>query len=213
MSRAHLYPLRIAVSWFFSWEEYGARFARRMLMNYSEIKYFDIANGAGIRTTLFVSGCRHHCKGCFNPDTWAFEAGRPFSREVEDQILESLEPAYVDGLTLLGGEPFEPESQDVLIALLERVRAERPGKNVWAYSGFTWEQLTQGPSRACTSHVMQMLSMVDVLVDGPFVLEQKDITLRFRGSSNQRIIDVRRSLEAGATTLWDDDPLFTTHTW
>ncbi len=213
MSRAHLYPLRIAVCWFFSWEEYGARFARRMLMNYSEIKYFDIANGAGIRTTLFVSGCRHHCKGCFNPDTWAFEAGRPYSREVESQILSNLEPAYVDGLTLLGGEPFEPESQDVLIALLERVRAERPGKNVWAYSGFTWEQLTQGPSRAHTNHVMQMLSMVDVLVDGPFVLEQKDITLRFRGSSNQRIIDVRRSLEAGATTLWEDDPLFTTHTW
>lgn len=213
MSRAHLYPLRIAVSWFFSWEEYGARFARRMLMNYSEIKYFDIANGAGIRTTLFVSGCRHHCKGCFNPDTWAFEAGRPYSREVEDQILESLEPAYVDGLTLLGGEPFEPESQDVLIALLERVRAERPGKNVWAYSGFTWEQLTQGPSRAHTNHVMRMLSMVDVLVDGPFVLAQKDITLRFRGSSNQRIIDVARSLEAGRPTLWEDDPLFTTHTW
>ncbi len=213
MSRGHLYPLRIAVSWFFSWEEYGARFARRMLMNYSEIKYFDIANGAGIRTTLFVSGCRHHCKGCFNPDTWAFEAGRPYSREVESQILSSLEPAYVDGLTLLGGEPFEPESQDVLIALLERVRAERPGKNVWAYSGFTWEQLTQGPSRAHTSHVMQMLSMVDVLVDGPFVLEQKDITLRFRGSSNQRIIDVRRSLEVGTPTLWEDDPLFTTHTW
>ena len=182
-------------------------------MNYSEIKFCDIANGAGVRTTLFVSGCRHHCFNCFNPGTWAFEAGEPFTREVEDKILESLEPSYIDGLTLLGGEPFEPENQETLIALLERVRSERPDKNVWAYSGFTWDQLVDGPSRAHTDTVMRMLSLVDVLVDGPFVQDLKDITLRFRGSSNQRIIDVSRSLEAGAVCLWEDDPLFTTHTW
>lgn len=182
-------------------------------MNYSEIKYCDIANGAGVRTTLFVSGCRHHCEGCFNPGTWAFEAGEPFTPEVADKIIESLEPAYVDGLTLLGGEPFEPENQPALIELLRRMRAEHPSKNVWAYSGFTWDQLLDGPSRAHTDTVREMLSLVDVLVDGPFVLAQKDITLRFRGSSNQRIIDVKRSLAAGEVCLWEDDPLFTTHTW
>ena len=182
-------------------------------MNYSEIKYCDIANGAGVRTTLFVSGCRHHCEGCFNPGTWAFEAGEPFTPEVADKIIESLEPAYVDGLTLLGGEPFEPENQPALIELLRRMRVEHPSKNVWVYSGFTWDQLLEGPSRAHTDTVQEMLSLVDVLVDGPFMLAQKEITLRFRGSSNQRIIDVRRSLAAGEVCLWEDDPLFTTHTW
>ena len=182
-------------------------------MRYAEIKYCDIANGAGVRTTLFVAGCRHHCPGCFNPGTWSFDAGEAFTREVEDALVRSLEPAYVDGLTLLGGEPFEPENQAALTALLERVRAEYPGKNVWAYSGFTFEQLTKGPSRAHTKGVMRMLSLVDVLVDGPFVLELKDITLRFRGSSNQRIINVKRSLGAGEPVLWEDDPLFSTHSW
>lgn len=182
-------------------------------MNYAEIKTCDIANGAGVRTTLFVSGCRHHCEGCFNPGTWAFEAGEPFTKEVEDSIIESLEPAYVDGLTLLGGEPFEPENQPALVSLLKRVRAERPSKDVWAYSGFTWDQIVNGPSRAHTEHARELLSLVDVLVDGPFVLAKKDISLRFRGSSNQRIIDVQRSLAAGSVQLWEDDPLFTTHTW
>lgn len=182
-------------------------------MNYSEIKYCDIANGAGVRTTLFVSGCRHHCQGCFNPGTWAFESGEEFLPAVASKIVESLEPAYVDGLTLLGGEPFEPENQEVLLALLERVRRECPDKNVWAYSGFTWEQLTQGPSRAFGENAQRMLELVDVLVDGPFVLALKDISLRFRGSSNQRIIDVARSREAGRVVLWEDDPVFTTHTW
>ena len=180
-------------------------------MNYAEIKYCDIANGAGVRTTLFVSGCRHHCEGCFNPDTWNFAAGEPFTNEVADKIIESLEPTYIDGLTLLGGEPFEPENHAELTALLERVRAERPGKNVWAYSGFTWDQLVEGPSRAHTEGARTMLELVDVLVDGPFVLAQKDISLRFRGSANQRIIDVPRSLAAGSVVLWEDDPLFATH--
>lgn len=182
-------------------------------MNYAEVKYHDIANGSGVRTTLFVSGCRHHCPGCFNPGTWAFEAGAPFTDEVEGQIIASLEPAYMDGLTLLGGEPFEPENQGALVRLLEHVRAEFPRKDVWAYSGFTWQELVDGPSRAHTPEALKMLELIDVLVDGPFVLELKDITLRFRGSSNQRIIDVPRSLETGSPVLWEDDPLFTTHTW
>ena len=182
-------------------------------MNYAEIKLCDIANGAGVRTTLFVSGCRHHCEGCFNPGTWSFEAGQPYTSKVEDGLIKSLEPVYVDGLTLLGGEPFEPENQEALLGLLRRVRSECPGKDVWAYSGFTWEQITSGPSRARTPEAQLMLQLIDVLVDGPFVLAQKDITLRFRGSANQRIIDVSRSLAAHEVILWEDDPLFTSHTW
>ncbi len=182
-------------------------------VNYSDIKYCDIANGAGIRTTLFVSGCRNHCPGCFNPGTWDFSAGEPFTPEVEDKVLESLKPDYVDGVTLLGGEPFEPENQKALVSLLRRVRAERPGKDVWAFTGFTWDELVNSPSRAHTNEALELLGLIDVLVDGRFVLELKDITLRFRGSSNQRIIDVPRSLEAGDVQLWEDDPVYSTHTW
>ncbi len=180
-------------------------------MNFAEIKYCDIANGSGVRTVLFVSGCRHHCPFCFNESAWSFEAGEPFTREVEDKIIESLRPAYVNGITLLGGEPFEPENQARLVQLLERLRAELPEKDVWIYSGFTWEQITQGPSRAHTEEAQKLLSLADVLVDGPFVQDLKSITLRFRGSSNQRIIDVKRSLDANEVVLWEDDPLYTTH--
>ena len=182
-------------------------------MNYAEIKYCDIANGVGVRTTLFVSGCRHHCEGCFNPVQWDFEAGEPFTPEVEDQILQSLEPAYITGLTLLGGEPMEQENQEALLPFLRRVRERFPNKSIWMYSGFTWEQLTQGPSRAFSERVPQILSMLDVLVDGPFVLPKKDISLRFRGSSNQRLIDVPASLAAGEVVPWEDEPIFASHSW
>lgn len=182
-------------------------------MNYAEIKYCDIANGVGVRTTLFVSGCRHHCPGCFNPGTWDFATGEPFGVDVEDRILESLEPAYVGGLTLLGGEPLEPENQRPLADFLERVRARFPQKSIWLYTGFVWEDIVDGPSRAHTEDALKVLSQLDVLVDGPFVQAQKDITLRFRGSANQRIIDVPRTLEAGAVTLWQDDPVFDGHRW
>ena len=147
-------------------------------MNYGEIKKNDIANGLGVRTTLFVSGCTHHCKGCFQPETWNFAFGKQYTKEVEDNILSSLSPYYISGLTLLGGEPFEPQNQEVLVGLLRRVRAECPNKNVWTYSGYLFEELTgKIPSRARCEYTDEMLSLIDVLVDGEFVEEKKDITL------------------------------------
>lgn len=187
-------------------------------MNYANIKYYDIANGTGVRTTLFVSGCRRHCPGCFNPEAWGLDAGEPFDKDVEDAIIKSLEPDYVEGLTLLGGEPFEPENQRALVPFLERVNAERPNKSIWSYSGFTLEELQgiEPPHAPYTTspHIEvtdRMLELIDVLVDGPFVMARKDISLRFRGSSNQRIIDLSATLAAGRIIEWRDDPLFETH--
>lgn len=172
-------------------------------MNYCNIKPRDIADGVGVRVTLFVSGCRNHCPECFQPETWDFGYGDPFTEAVQDHILEQLSPPFVDGLTLLGGEPFEPENQPALIPLLRRVRRELPGKTIWAYSGFTWEELTgQVPCRCHIDCTGEMLSLLDVLVDGRFVQELKDITLRFRGSSNQRLIDVPATLRSGQITPW-----------
>ncbi len=165
-------------------------------MYYGEIKKVDIANGKGIRVSLFVSGCTHHCKGCFNPDTWNFNFGKEYTKETEDSIIEALSSDYIEGLSLLGGEPFEPQNQPTLVALLKRVKNELPNKNVWCYSGYTFEELSgQKESRAFTENTLEMLSMIDVLVDGEFVEELKDISLKFRGSSNQRIIDVKQSLK------------------
>lgn len=159
-------------------------------MNYCEIKNCDIANGRGVRVTLFVSGCRNHCKGCFQPETWDFNFGEHFTEEVENQILEMLEPSYIDGLTLLGGDPFEPENQRDLINFLRRVKSSFPRKNIWCYTGYTYETLkTEGSHQRCEV-TDEMLSMIDTLVDGPFVEELKDISLAFRGSSNQRILDL-----------------------
>ena len=173
-------------------------------MNYGEIKRNDIANGLGVRTTLFVSGCTHHCKGCFQPQTWSFDFGKPYNAEVEESILSSLSPYYIAGLTLLGGEPMEPSNQAALLPLLRRVRAEKPGKNIWCYTGYTFEELTGVvASRARCEYTDEMLSLIDVLVDGEFKEELKDIRLRFRGSSNQRIIDVKKTLEAGEIVLFE----------
>ena len=172
-------------------------------MNYCNIKPCDIANGVGVRVTLFVSGCTHHCPGCFQPETWDFAYGQPFTPETEEELLAALRPDYVDGLTLLGGEPFEPENQAALLPFLRRVRQALPGRSIWAYSGYTWEELTgQTPSRARGEHTGEMLALLDVLVDGEFVQEKKDITLRFRGSSNQRLIDVPKTLAGGGVVLW-----------
>lgn len=171
-------------------------------MNYGEIKKNDIANGLGVRTTLFVSGCTHHCKGCFQPETWNFCYGRPYTKEVEDDIVASVSPYYIAGLTLLGGEPFEPQNQAELLSLLRRMRAEKPNKNVWCYSGYTYEELIgKVPSRCRCEYTDEMLSLIDVLVDGEFKEELKDIRLRFRGSSNQRIIDMKKTLENGEIVL------------
>ena len=150
-------------------------------MNYAKIKKVDIANGPGVRVSMFVSGCRNHCKGCFNPETWDFDYGRPFTRETEDEIIEALRPSWIQGLSILGGEPTEEENAAVLIPFLKRVRAVLPDKDIWLYSGYTYEMLRD----------KEILTLVDVLVDGPFLLEQKDAGLAFRGSRNQRIIDLR----------------------
>jgi len=173
-------------------------------MNYGEIKNCDIANGEGVRVTLFVSGCTNRCPGCFQPQTWDFSYGQPFTAETEEKLLEMLAPAYINGLTLLGGDPFEPRNQRVLLPFLRRVRERYPQKNIWAFSGFTWEELhTEGSHPRCEV-TDEMLSYIDVLVDGRFVEALKDIRLRFRGSSNQRIIDVNRTREVGEIFLWDN---------
>ena len=166
-------------------------------MNYGEIKNFDIANGEGVRVSLFVSGCTHHCKNCFNKDTWAFDYGEPFTKETEDKIIKELTPDYISGLSLLGGEPFEPSNQEGLIKLLRRVKAELPDKNIWCYTGYLFDKELLGNSRARCEYTDEMLSYIAVLVDGEFVQELYSITLQFRGSSNQRIIDVKKSLAEG----------------
>ena len=171
-------------------------------MNYATIKFCDIANGIGIRTVLFVSGCTHHCKGCFQPETWDFSYGQPYTEVTEQQILDSLSPSYIHGLTLLGGEPMEPDNQRALLPLLRRLKTEYPRKTVWCYSGYTYEELT-GVSRARCEVTDEMLSLIDVLVDGEFVLEKKNISLRFRGSENQRLIDLPRTREQGRVVLWE----------
>lgn len=169
-------------------------------MNYSEVKPVTIENGTGVRVSLFVSGCRHHCRECFNPETWDFGYGKPFTTETEAEIMEMLRPAYIAGLTLLGGDPGEPENQQALLPLLKKVRKELPEKNVWAYSGYVYEDfLPEG--RACCAFTKEFLSHIDVLVDGPFLLEQKDISLRFRGSGNQRIIDLAATAARGEVVL------------
>lgn len=171
-------------------------------MNYGAIKKCDIANGVGVRTVLFVSGCTHHCKGCFQPETWNFDYGERYTKETEDEIIESLRPDYVDGITLLGGEPFEPENQRELVKLLRRIKKELPQKTVWSFSGYTYEELT-GDSRAVCEVTNEMLSMLDVLVDGEFVEAKRNISLRFRGSENQRLIDMNKTRKEGRIVLWD----------
>ena len=166
-------------------------------MNYAEIKNFDIANGEGVRVSLFVSGCTHHCKNCFNKETWDFNYGEPFTEEVEDKIIEELKPGYINGLTLLGGEPFEPANQKGLINLLRRVKKELPEKNIWCFTCYLFDKDLLSPSRARCEYTDEMLRYIDVLVDGEFVQELYSIMLQFRGSSNQRIKKEKKSLKEG----------------
>ncbi len=166
-------------------------------MNYGTIKACDIADGAGVRVSLFVSGCRHHCKGCFNADTWDFHYGEPYTKKQEDEIIRLLAPDYIQGLSLLGGEPFEPENQGELVKLLRRMKEIYPEKDVWCYSGYLYDvDMTEG-GRAYTEVTEEMLSYIDVLVDGPFIEAEKDITLKFRGSKNQRIIRLESGKAVG----------------
>ena len=169
-------------------------------MNYCQIKKNDIANGTGVRVSLFVSGCTHRCEGCFNACAWDFEYGEPFDADVEDRLMEYLAPDYVQGLSLLGGEPFEKANQLALLPFLLRVRERYPQKDVWCYTGYLWEDIFEG-GRAYTEYSVKMLDCIDVLVDGPFVLKEKNISLKFRGSENQRIINVAASLDAGRVIL------------
>lgn len=172
-------------------------------MNYCNVKNCDIANGVGVRVSLFVSGCRNRCKNCFQPETWDFNYGKPLDEQTEEKLIKMLAPSYINGLTVLGGEPMEPENQRALLPFLKKVKAAYPQKTIWLYTGFTLDELRSPDCRAHTEYTEEILKLLDVLVDGRFVEEKKNISLRFRGSENQRLIDVAATLAAGSVTLWD----------
>ena len=176
----------------------------RQSMNYAEIKNCDIANGPGVRISLFVSGCTHHCPGCFNQVAWDFDYGQPFTQQTIDQILEMLKPGYIKGLTLLGGEPFEPENQGAIVELLRQIKEKYPEKSIWAFSGYLFDRDILSGRLGNWEITKEYLSYLDVLVDGPFVEAKKNLSLRFRGSENQRIIDVPASLAANRIVPWQD---------
>lgn len=166
-------------------------------MYYGNIKKCDIADGEGVRTSLFVSGCTNHCKNCFQPETWDFQYGKPYTKETQDEIIKSLQPDYVDGLTLLGGEPMEPENQEILVKLLREVKEKCPSKNIWCYTGFVYDRDLLPGQRKHTDVTDEILSYLDVLVDGPFQEEKRNISLAFRGSENQRILDMKATRAEG----------------
>ena len=172
-------------------------------MNYATIKNCDIANGPGVRISLFVSGCTHHCKGCFNEVAWDFDYGEPFTQQTIRTILDMMKPGYIKGLTLLGGEPFEPQNQGPIVELLRQVKKAYPQKSIWAFSGYLYEKITSH-TLGDWAVTQEFLSYLDVLVDGPFVEEKKNLALRFRGSENQRLIDMPATLASGKIVLWED---------
>ena len=173
-------------------------------MHYGNIKNYDIADGEGVRVTLFCSGCTNRCEGCFQPETWDFCYGKEYTKETEDQLIQMLTNPNIQGLTLLGGDPFEPSNQRTLITLLRRVKQELPTKDVWAYTGFVYEQDLLEGQRKYTEVTDEMLSYIDVLVDGPFVIDQKDISLYFRGRTNQRLIDMPKTLKSGNVVIYNE---------
>lgn len=168
-------------------------------MNYATIKSCDIANGPGVRVSLFVSGCTHHCKDCFNQEAWDFDYGQPFDQAVMDHILDLLNHDYIRGITYLGGEPLDPRNQAGLLDLTRQIRTRLPEKSIWCFTGYVWESLPRVPEVT-----EELIASLDVLVDGPFIAEKKNLRLRFRGSENQRLIDVPKSLEAGRIILWEE---------
>ena len=173
-------------------------------MYYGNIKGFSIENGVGVRVSLFVSGCRNHCKNCFSPQTWNFTYGELFTEETEKELLEELAPDHIHGLTILGGEPFEPENQKDILPLILKVRRELPQKTIWMYTGFTYEELTGDSRGNCGELTRQIFENIDVLVDGRFVEEKKNLRIRFRGSENQRIIDMKETVRTGEVTLMEE---------
>lgn len=173
-------------------------------MHYGNIKNYDIADGEGVRVTLFCSGCTNRCEGCFQPETWDFCYGKEYTKETEDQLIQMLTNPNIQGLTLLGGDPFEPSNQRTLITLLRRVKQELPTKDVWAYTGFVYDQDLLEGQRKHTEVTDEMLSYIDVLVDGPFVIDEKDISLYYRGSTNQRVIDMPKTLKSGSVVIYHE---------
>lgn len=173
-------------------------------MNYADIKNIDVANGPGIRVSLFVSGCTHHCPGCFNQETWDFNFGKPFTEESIEEILSYLEPSHIKGLSLLGGEPFEYSNQTGLLPLMRKFKERFPEKDVWCYTGYDFEKDIKAKMMLNWSETRELISYIDILVDGKFEMDKKDLKLRFRGSSNQRIIDVQKSLEEDKIILWEE---------
>ena len=180
-------------------------------MNYATIKKTDVANGPGVRVSLFVSGCTHHCKGCFNSVAWDFQYGQAYTLETEQEILQALAPDYIRGLSLLGGEPMEPENQHGLLELAKRAKALHPEKSIWCYTGDIYEDLVDAASPRHTEETDELLGLIDVLVDGPYIDSLHDITLRFRGSSNQRVIDMNETRKTGEVVLWKDEEVYSTH--
>lgn len=173
-------------------------------MNYATIKNCDIANGPGVRVSLFVSGCTHRCPGCFNEVAWDFDYGEPFTQETIDAIIGMLKPDHIKGLTLLGGEPFEPQNQPAIVELLRQVKKELPDKSIWAFSGYLFDKDILAGRLGPWEITKEYLSYLDVLVDGPFIESKKNLSLRFRGSENQRLLDVKASLKQGEVVLWHD---------
>lgn len=166
-------------------------------MNYATIKPVDIANGPGVRVSLFVSGCTHRCKGCFNEEAWDFQFGKPFTEEVQKQLLSSLDHDYIGGLTLLGGEPMEPSNQESLLPFIKAVREHLPGKTIWCFTGYDFEKDILGKMMETSAVTRELIPLFDVMVDGKFVAEKKNLSLKFRGSENQRVLNVKKSLEEG----------------
>ncbi|MGN0368455.1 MAG: anaerobic ribonucleoside-triphosphate reductase activating protein [Wujia sp.] len=173
-------------------------------MNYADIKPIDVANGPGVRVSIFVSGCTHHCEGCFNPETWDFNYGKPFTNVEIEEVLSAVSPSHIRGLSLLGGEPFEYVNQQGLLPLLRKFKEKFPQKDVWCYTGYRFEEDIQNKMMPMWEETRELISYIDILVDGEFEQDKKDLGLRFRGSSNQRIIDVQKSLETNETILWSE---------
>ena len=173
-------------------------------MNYATIKWYDIANGEGVRISLFVSGCTHRCKNCFNEIAWDFDYGKPFDEKTQEKILTELGSAYIAGLSVLGGEPFEPQNQAALLPFVREVKKRYPDKPIWCYTGFVLDE-KQGELKEKhknTPDTKELISLLDVLVDGPYIDELRNICLKFRGSSNQRVIDVQKTLQAQECVLY-----------
>lgn len=174
-------------------------------MNYAEIKNVDIANGPGVRISLFVSGCPHHCKGCFNEVTWDFTYGKPYTQETINHILELLKPDYIKGITFLGGEPMAPSNQESVLNTMRQIKEHYTNKDIWLYTGYLLDTDIMGKMVDTLPHTSEILSYIDVLVDGPFIEEQKNLNLQFKGSENQRIIDMKKTLSGGNIVLWSED--------